>query len=154
VSEQILINLKDALAKAEGGFENPMHRYNGGWCKTITGLDKSKDNGYSLKGGFIRKENCIAHQDVGLYLDCDIGGSRKNQRKYYTLFSLKPDGAVDVLEYFDSNKPDWAIHLWPFVEKYFADEQQTADSKRAALEAEAAQLRIRLEEIGQELKTL
>jgi len=30
----------------------------------------------------------------GVYLDCSIGGSRKNQRYVYTVFALREDGAT------------------------------------------------------------
>lgn len=124
MAETIIVNLREALAAAEGGFEDPLRRYNGGWTKTITELDKSHDNGYSLVGGFIKKETVQAHQTPGLYLDCDIGGSRKNQVKYYTLFELKVDGTARVLETLSERAgrtSDWAIKLWPAVETYFAE---------------------------------
>ena len=40
-----VINLEDNLM----GFD----RYNGGWVKTITGIDKDYQNGYSLNGDFV-----------------------------------------------------------------------------------------------------
>lgn len=56
MAETIIVNLREALAAAEGGWDDPMRRYNGGWTKTVTDLDKSKDNGYSIVGEFVRKE--------------------------------------------------------------------------------------------------
>lgn len=132
MAEKVLVNLKEALTAAEGGFEDPMSRYNGGWTKLITALDKSHDDGYSLVGGFVRKETVTALQEPGLYLDKDIGGSRKNQRAYYTLFELKQDATVRVLATLQSDKADWAIKLWPHVEKYFG---QTAEAETSAVAA-------------------
>ena len=71
----MIINLAEQLM----GF----NRYNGGWVKTITGIDKDYSNGYSLNGEFVankRVTNVNLEEDT-LYLDCSIGGSRKNQEK-------------------------------------------------------------------------
>jgi hypothetical protein len=152
----ILVNLKKALEAADGSFEDPMSRYNGGWTKTITALDESKDNGYSLVGEFVCKETVTANQAVGLYLDCDLGGSRKNQVKYYTLFELKPDGAVTVLETLSERAgrtSDWAIQLRPAVKAWF-EARRGAEAQRAELEARIGRLRGELAEAESELAGL
>lgn len=122
MANQILVNLKEALTNSTSpnGWESYMDRYNGGWTKTVTALDKSKDNGYSLIGNFVQRTDSIAHQSPGLYLDCDIGGSRKNQIKFYTLFVLNVDGSTDLLKTF-KHTPDWAVKCWPEIETYFAN---------------------------------
>ena len=33
--------------------DSTVTRYNGGWAKTVTGLDKSRTNGYSILGDFL-----------------------------------------------------------------------------------------------------
>ena len=53
-------------------------RYNGGWTKTVTGLDKQITNGYSILGEF-KPQKKDWYCEGGLYLDKGIGGSRKNQ---------------------------------------------------------------------------
>jgi len=103
---------KTVLFNAEEYFE----RYNGGWCKSVTGLDKSKTNGYSIVGDFMSKRN--EWYVVGnLYLDCGIGGSRKNQQKYYTLFTVNENANVIVIKEIDDT-PSWATNLWDSIEKY------------------------------------
>jgi hypothetical protein len=87
-------------------------RYNGGWTKSVTGLDKSKSNGYSIKGTFMRRGSDI-YVVGGLYLDCDIQGSRKNQEKRYRLFRVQTQG-IDVLE--SAEGRSWATDLWPAIE--------------------------------------
>lgn len=99
------------LAKEAGGGE----RYNGGWVKKVTGLDKKRTNGYSILGDFI-KDDKIQWMAPGLYLDCGIGGSRKHQEKYYTLFRLTPDGTVEKLAEAGDGK-NWAVKLWPAIEE-------------------------------------
>lgn len=118
-------------------------RYNGGWIKEITGLDKSKNNGYSLIGSFKGKSGDT--YEVGhLYLDCDIRGSRKNQFKHYKLFTIKSDGAVKEIAYQEDAR-DWAINLWDAVEQFldsdekdnplevFPDEELIAEMKRRGI---------------------
>jgi hypothetical protein len=125
---KVLVNLKEALDAAPGGYDNSMERYNGGWCKTVTALDKSHDDGYSIVGEFIRKETVTAYQPVGLFLDCDIAGSRKRHDKYYTLFELRPDTTVRVVARLNSNQKDWAIKLWPAIEKWFVESKSAEES--------------------------
>jgi hypothetical protein len=153
---RILVNLKQSLAAAGGGFESPMGRYNGGWCKTVERLDKSKDNGYSLVGEFVHKESVQAYQEPGLYLDCDIGGSRRNQVKYYTLFALKADGTVEVLQTLSvraGRTSDWAVRLWPAIESYF-ESQRGVEVRRAELAERVERLRREMAEAEAELLSL
>jgi hypothetical protein len=104
-------------------------RYNGGWVKTITGIDKEKSNGFSLRGNFVDggKEAIIRCRIGVLYLDCDISGSRKNQCKYYTLFTIDADGKIIVLVDAMKEHKSWAIDLWPEIEK-FLDNQPKIES--------------------------
>lgn len=91
-------------------------RYNGGWTKEVVGLDKTQTNGYSIKGGFTTSGKKDWYRVGKLYLDCGIGGSRKNQTKYYTLFTLEENGEVSTLATSKGN--DWAVSLWEEIEKY------------------------------------
>ena len=105
-----IINLEENLV----GF----NRYNGGWVKTITGLDKDYQNGYSLNGEFVankRVKNVDLKENI-LYLDCSIGGSRKNQEKNYHLFKFE-DGEIEVIQTIENGQSDWALQLWDNVEK-------------------------------------
>jgi len=90
-----------------------LDRYNGGWVKSVTGIDKTKNNGYSIVGNFTRDagDNYTIN---GLYLDCNIVGSRKNQRKEYTLFRVLEIGC-EVLQ--KTKTINWAIDLWENIEK-------------------------------------
>jgi|SRR6185503_20060100 len=124
-------------------------RYNGGWMKSVTGLDKTKNNGYSLLGDFVGEG--LQPLQPGLYLVCDIGGSRKNQVKTYTLVVLHTDSSVETIVWVQDN--DWAVQLWKLIDEYFAA-QTAPDTKREALEAEATELRARLAEIEAELAAL
>ena len=106
----MIINLEEQLT----GYD----RYNGGWVKSVTGLDKNYQNGYSLKGNFIgnkriKNVNLVENE---LYLDCSIGGSRKNQEKNYHLFKLE-DGKIKIIKTIEDGQQDWAVLLWEDVER-------------------------------------
>lgn len=92
----------------------PATRYNGGWCKTVVGLDKSKNNGYSILGDFVKAE-LLQMQKPGLYLDCDIDGSRKHPEKNYRLFRYDGEGVTIITE-IRNGGADWAVRLWPSIE--------------------------------------
>lgn len=92
-------------------------RYNGGWIKTVESLDKSYKNGYSLVGEFLPvSSGNIDLKEDELYLDCSIGGSRKNKEKDYHLFKVI-DGEVFVIKTIEDGGNDWAMSLWETVEK-------------------------------------
>lgn len=96
-------------------------RYNGGWAKEITGLDKTKSNGYSLQGDFVAggKSGNYRVTEGCLYLDCDIQGSRKNQRNEYTLFTIAA-GEIKILATINGDRTKtWAIDLWDTIDKFF-----------------------------------
>ena len=89
---KLIADAKNELAKRNEDVRNPINvfeqintqttidRYNGGWTKSVIGLDKMQTNGYSIKGNFINGDiNRLRNWNDGLYLDCDIRGSRKNQ---------------------------------------------------------------------------
>jgi hypothetical protein len=97
-------------------------RYNGGWTKRVTGIDKTKTNGYSILGDFTKTGP--QYYDVNeLYLDCGVGGSRKNQKNEYTLFTLSEKGDINIIAEIDrplwnSVNNDWAIQMWEHIEAY------------------------------------
>lgn len=105
-------------------------RYNGGWTKTITGINKMVSSGFSLLGEFIKGGlfPCLP----GLYLDCGMGGSRKNVTHHYTLVEVTDTGEVEViatvegLSGYSRGKTggDWAVQLWEPIEDYFLRQLQ------------------------------
>jgi len=94
-------------------------RYNGGWSKQITGLDKTKNNGYSLIGDFKTIHEGLNSFNDGLYLDVDKGGSRKNHTNNVTLFSIHGSN-LKILKKINDAGRDWAIQLWPVIEEELA----------------------------------
>ena len=91
-------------------------RYNGGWLKTVKGLDKSKNNGYSIVGGFVKAGDFKENYDTGLYMDCSKDGSRKNQIWNYHLFRLDEDG-FHLLQTVEDGGRNWAVEFWEKIEE-------------------------------------
>jgi hypothetical protein len=111
------MDLEDVMA-ASGQIAN-YTRYNGGWIKTVTGLNTKTTDGYSILGEFVK--DGIQWQDPGLYLDCSIGGSRKQQERWFTLFVLTPDGEIQKVGKWwkipGSSGGTWAPHFWDEIER-------------------------------------
>lgn len=102
-------------------------RYNGGWIKTVNGIDKDYKNGYSLVGEFlpVSRGNIDLDENL-LYLDCSIGGSRKNQEKNYTLFKII-DNEIFIIKEIEDGGSDWATSLWESIESELQIKENMAD---------------------------
>lgn len=133
-----IINL---LEKLPDGLDTT--RYNGGWVKEITGINKEKSNGYSLIGDFLDGgKEAIVRCTIGkLYLDCGIGGSRKNQENEYTLFTIKDDEIL-ILKKVSKGKT-WAIDLWPEIEKCLGEQPQQKDIAIIIAEKRATEIALK-----------
>ncbi len=123
----LLMDLNKAVRNL---FDSPANwRYNGGWTKRVEGLDKGKTNGYSILGDFTPVG--MRWIEPGVYLDCNIGGSRNNQAKEYRLFTVERDGSLNAWQHPDGSwdlsetrsRPlrDWAVHLWPLIGQALED---------------------------------
>jgi len=122
LENKVLTTLIDEFnrAIAVSGDDDKITRYNGGWTKVITGIDKTKTNGYSLLGDFVNTgvANKKSYWKKGtVFIDCDIGGSRKHQRKKYRLFYLNKDGEMELVA--TDNTPDYAVNFWDKIEELF-----------------------------------
>lgn len=127
-------------------------RYNGGWIKKIDQIDKSVTTGYSLVGPFVK--DGLQWVTPGVYLDCSIDGSRRKPRRYYTVFIIRPDGSAEVVGEAGDTR-DWAVTLWPVVEKAFAMLLEgDRDAKLAALRERREALLRELDEIERQIREL
>lgn len=105
------LNAAPALVGKNGKEVKNPTRYNGGWVKTVTGMDKTKTNGYSIEGSFVNGPHWVMPGSI--FIDCSIGGSRKNQSHHYHLFRVNDDGTATILAYAKSKT--WAIEFWPAI---------------------------------------
>ena len=89
-------------------------RATGGWVKTVTGLDKSVLNGYSLVGEFVKAGDYKSEYSDGLYLDCNKEGKKSNPKQDFRLFRLKNGKLTLIDEVYDAKK-NWAVEFWDSV---------------------------------------
>lgn len=127
----------EALAKKAAG--DRFSRYNGGWIREVTRIDKTQTNGYSLVGNFLKGGK--QWLSPGVYVDCSIGGSRKHREKRYTAFRLDGEGEVHVLGTAGDSR-DWAVRLWPAIEQGLKEaEEEKMKETPASPEAAAEKLK-------------
>ena len=86
----------------------------GGWVKTVTGLDKSVLNGFSLVGEFVKAGDYKTEFSDGLYLDCNKEGQKSNPKQDFRLFRLK-NGKLTLIDQVYNGKKNWAVELWDSV---------------------------------------
>lgn len=89
-------------------------RYAGGWVKTITSLDKSVLNGYSLVGEFVKSGNYKEEYSNGLYLDCNKYGKKSKPKQDFRLLRLKNGKLTLIDQVYDGGK-NWACELWDSI---------------------------------------
>ena len=151
---EILVNVEEIAKQTVTDFS----RYNGGWIKQITALDKTKNNGYSHIGDFVGNKS-IWIRSGSIFLDCSKSGSRKNQHWSYTLFKINADGVGEVIPLddmghvaygWDGQGGDWAVEFWPAIEKTLAEqaEKYPAIDEKATLREERGRLLARISEIN------
>lgn len=126
---------------SSGGYDR-LHR---NWRKTVTGLDKSKTDGYSLVGEFINDGPKWFHP--GLYLACAWRGSVKNQSPYYALYYLSVDGEIETIADVDGGK-DWAIKLWPVIQEKLATKPDLRQAALAEVKKMIQEFSFSADEIG------
>lgn len=90
-----------------------------GWLKTVTGIDKSKRNGYSLQGEFVRKGDFETNYADGLYVDCSK--LRKPKQSNYHIFKVT-DGDFELLQTIEDGDRTWAVQLWDTIEENLSDD--------------------------------
>lgn len=89
-------------------------RSTGGWLKTVTNLDKSVLNGYSIVGEFVKSGDYKEEYEDGLYLDCNKEGKKSKPKQDFRLFRLK-HGKLTLIDQIYDGKKNWAVDLWDSV---------------------------------------
>jgi hypothetical protein len=79
-----------------------------GWVKQVNKIDKTKSNGYSLEGPFLKQG--LQWLQPGSYILCRA--SRK--LKHYYVFILRADGTAEKIGE-ENDVRDWAPRLWPSI---------------------------------------
>jgi hypothetical protein len=96
-----------------------------GWAKHITGLDKTKTNGYSFEGDFVSLGNFDTNLLNGVYLDCSKSADENGEIiKTYHIFSVE-DGEISLLQTVEDCK-GWAVKCWDSIDAYLNREGITS----------------------------
>lgn len=108
----MLLNWKEELIRIDPDIK---FRQQGGWLKTITELDKTIKNGYSLVGDFVHAGDFEDNYSEGIYLDCNKEGTAKKPQVDYRVFRFK-DGKVRLLDMVIDADNGWAVQLWDAID--------------------------------------
>lgn len=158
---ELLLNVEEVAKEllSTGYSFSGFSRYNGGWIKQVIGLDKSKTDGYSILGDFAPKKKTWVKP--GLYIDCSIDGSRKNQERRIHLFVILKDGTAKQIgeekKYKGSSGGDWAVDLWNDIENTLKNPNFTSPTEKSRiglLKEEEKILLEQLEKIREEIKNI
>lgn len=88
-----------------------------GWCKKVTGIDKTQKGGYSILGEFIKLGNFDTYLTNGIYLDCSKSGrGKKNPDIDYHLFKVQ-DNEITLLKHLSNPENNWVIEFWDLIEE-------------------------------------
>ena len=101
----MILNWKKIIEDDTGDYEF----YNGGWVKEVTGVDKSKSNGYAFEGRFVNPINGLSECEDGLYIVCSIEGSRRRHKKCVAVFEIKDEEVTKAIDWVEGN--DWALQI-------------------------------------------
>jgi len=120
------------------------------WRKILTGVDKTKSDGYAFLGEFISPyQNKDIEIELGTYiLVYDEVGSVKHHSP--EVFVYRVDGEFQLTELFCSYSWNWALDLRDEVAKLFEDNE--AKKEKLTIEKEA--LLKRLDEINAFLEAI
>jgi len=72
------------------------------WSKIVTGIDETKNNGYSVIGDFLKEDTELDLPEGALVVQCIPDGSVKHGGKHARLFKVTADGLIEV-----AYCPDW-----------------------------------------------
>jgi len=155
MSDNILINLREAFLNAPGFWESNLSEKQGNWCKFVEGIDKTRTDGYSIEGNFVSQLAQVKYQQPGLYIHCQKkGGKPGQQKRLYTLFILQHDGTVEVITELANSSKDWAVELWPEIEAYFAKQSNSVEQRKQQLRAKIESLESELSQLKAQLAAL
>lgn len=125
------------------------------WRKHLTGVDTDQTNGYAFAGQWLRGGE-RAQLPAGAYvLGYDEPGSMRNWYPRVTLWRVRPDGTLEEVYRYEGEVQErsWALACRDEIARILAG-AANPEERRAALMAEAEQLRRRLAEIEDELARL
>lgn len=115
MTDKLIIGVDNLIFSMEQKFNDSgiyWDHSEGGWFKSIVGLNKGKKNGYSLLGEFITSGMNNNDYDGGLYLNCN----KFDGHIVYQLVKLHDDGALELLQELVDPRRGWAVDLWESID--------------------------------------
>lgn len=133
----------------------PMDARKKSWRKHLTAVDASQVNGYAFIGEWLRAGERAELPEGAFVLGYDEPGSVKNWYPCVTLWRVRPDGTLEEVYRYEGEVQErsWALGCRDEIARILAS-AANPEERRAALMAEAEQLRRRLAEIEAELARL
>ncbi len=120
------------------------------WRKILTGVNKTKSDGYAFLGEFISPyQNKDIEIELGTYI---MVYDQTGSMKYHSpeVYVYRVDGPFELTELLYASGWDWALDLRDEVAKLFEDDKKLKEK----LESEKEALMKRLQEIEIELQKL
>lgn len=96
---------------------NTFSRARGGWCKKVTGVDRTQKGGYSILGEFIKLGNFDTYLPNGLYLDVSKSGRGKEKPDItYHLFRAT-ERSITLIKTLENPENNWEYQFWDVIEE-------------------------------------
>jgi hypothetical protein len=110
MAEKKALNLLDALVAATGRHQD--HRFRP-WARLVTGVDKTKTDGYAFIGGFVKEGTVEVELKPKVFIVMTSEGSAKYQTKYYTVVVMDAQGNLTKTDIAtdESKGQGWALRL-------------------------------------------
>lgn len=87
------------------------------WIKNVVSIDKSKTNGYSLRGDFYKVENVFWIYPGTILI---AAYERRNINRSYYMGKLNSNGEIDILQVQIEEGAKWAVKFWDCIEQNLA----------------------------------
>lgn len=103
-------------------------RARGGWCKKITGVDRTQYGGYSILGDFLKLGNFDTYLTNGVYLDVSKSGRGKEKPDVtYNLFKVENE-EISLIKTITNPENNWTLEFWDIIEEELNSNKVTAQT--------------------------
>lgn len=104
-----VVNLHEAIFAASGLVRDSRFK---SWVKEVTGIDTSKDTGYSILGGFVPDRTVEVECGKHIYLVAAQTGSRRYQTTEYVVVVMDANGTLSLTDIeTDDTDAGWALRI-------------------------------------------
>ena len=122
----MLLNWSEEITELDPSIS---YRSVGGWLKTVTGIDKTVTNGYSIEGEFVKAGDYKEEIANGLYLDCNKEGKKSKPKQDFRLIRVR-DGKLTLIEAVYDGKKNWAVEFWDSISEEFDTNYKQSEAEK------------------------